>query len=377
MIASQTGPMFAVRTAVQRGGAPPSMPVCLGVGMVPMAPPDSSKPVSKTPPQSAIAAGVGAAPSAQPMRGGPDAPASSGDEAWGEMEDASFLAHAVAHAATRREQAEAWAALWTRTGRAIAERVKGQFGRSVPENFADHAQGVIYEKLARGLYDWRQGAFANWCFTVLHRQAISLYHQGRGAATSLDALPYEPIGRGGRGGKAAQEEVGLEEQASEEMPGVSGLLKQLREELDALANRDELRSQVNYFAVLLLELRRGLVTRLKARGVIPGLAELMPQWGKLTDSAVVRELLPWRSGELSLKIKAPYPKLGEIWSALEASIDGEPHDLPVEVLRTRIVAGDGEMLTDDAWFNWKRHLRRRLAGLVDATVWNELFAPWF
>jgi DNA-directed RNA polymerase specialized sigma24 family protein len=280
--------------------------------------------------------------------------------------DASFLADAVARATDRRERAAAWEQLWEQSGRAIAQRVKGQFARSAPDDFVEHAAGVIYEKLARGMYDWRAGTFGSWCFTVLHRHAISLYHQARRSATSLETLALEPASRA----TSQAEPFG-------ETPALQALLGRLRSQLDELSARPELVSQVNYYAVLLVELRRGLVMRLRGRGILPGLSALLPRWNALADSAIVAQLLPWRSAEMALRIRPVYPALGPLWTALAAAVDAPPHDLNVDVLRQHILCPGGAALTGDAWFNWKRHLRRRLSSLVEQSVWDGVFAPWF
>lgn len=285
--------------------------------------------------------------------------------------DPSFLADEVWRSANSPRQAQAWEALWHNSARTIAQRVKGQFRNTIPDDFVEHAAGVVFERLARGMYDWRQGTFGSWCFTVLHRHAISLYHQSRRQAASLERLNAEPATQ------RFELPIDADAGAFEQMPALRALVTRLRGVLDDLAGRQELVSQVNYYAMLLLELRRGLVTRLKGRGILPGLAYLLPQWAGRADSAIVAELLPWRDAESELRIKAPYAPIGQIWLLLTPSIDAQPHDLQVDVLRLRIRANGAGALTGDAWFNWKRHLRKRLASLVDERIWNDVFAPWF
>lgn len=281
---------------------------------------------------------------------------------YGLPADPSLLAQLIATPPSRQEQVAAWEALWSSCGQAIAQQVKARFGRYVPQDFVDHAQGRLWEKLVQGKYDWRKGTFPAWWRRVLTNRANDLYNEAKGKVSMADA-PEPP----------ARAEV--EPYSHAEALQLS--LSRLREVLDAISGRSELMAQVNYYAVLLVELRRAMVQRLRERQLIPGLAKASPAFAKLKDSQAIAQMLPWRTPELSLRFRAGFATISEIWRELEPHIDAEPYDLRVDVARLHMVTAGGAALTRDAWYNWKRHLQTRLSGLVDRETYTELFSKWF
>jgi hypothetical protein len=149
-------------------------------------------------------------------------------------------------------------------------------------------------------------------------------------------------------------------------------LAETRQAMDALSDRPELRAQVNYYAVFLIELRRALVSRLRKNQLLPGLGNLSAQWKSLRDSDVIDQLLPWRDGEPALAFRPDLNNLGDVWERLRPLIDQPPHDLGAEAVCAHIVCGTGEAVTRDVWYNWKRHLRGKLTQIGLAAKWEEM-----
>jgi DNA-directed RNA polymerase specialized sigma24 family protein len=288
------------------------------------------------------------------------------EQAWsnpyGLPADPSMLAQLIATPTSRQEQVQAWETLWATSARAIAEQVKARFGRYVPQDFVDHAQGRLWEKLVKGKYDWRKGAFPAWWRRVLMNKANDLYNEAKGNLSISDSP--EPESR-----------PDFEEFSQAE--ALQGSLVRLREVLDELSSRPELVAQVNYYAVLLVELRRAMVQRLRERQLIPGLAKASSTLANLRDSQAIAAMLPWRTSELELRFRPGFATIGAIWRELEPYIDRPPYDLRVDVARLHMVTAGGTALTRDAWYNWKRHLQTKLTGLVDESTWTDLFSKWF
>jgi DNA-directed RNA polymerase specialized sigma24 family protein len=269
-----------------------------------------------------------------------------------------LLADRVRTGRTHSEQTAALEQLWQHYGRAVAEQVRSRFRATVGPDFVDEAFGLLWLTLTAGMYDWRRGQFEAWWRTVLHNTATSSWRKSRHTTALMDD----------------HESVGATDPSSAEdaLDNLFDKLSEFRLALDGLP-QEGLRAQVNYFAVLLLELRRALVARLRMQNLLPNLAELLPDWKGVADSGVIEHLFPWRAEEELLAFRDDLADLREIWGRLCPLVDAPPHDLRAELMCAQIVSKAGTPLTRDVWYNWKRHLKQKLRELGFPGKWDDLF----
>lgn len=307
------------------------------------------------PPPHGPVGGVGA--------GGAADPAHSADS----VEDLStpeFLAQRVLSPRQTGEQGRAIQLLWELHAEPIAQKVASRYRNCVGPEFVGNAFGHLWEKLIEGKYDWRRGSFKGWWRTVLTNQARDAWdamHAGRPSVPLTEGMdPAAPPPA---------------ENADTVLEALKERLADTRRAMDALSDRQELRSQVNYYAVFLIELRRALVSRLRKANLIPGLGSLCVRWKTMRDSDVLDQLLPWRDEERPLAFRPDLNDLADLWDRLRPLIDQPPHDLGAEALCARITSRAsqaGEAVTRDVWYNWKRHLRSKLAQIGVAAKWEEM-----
>jgi hypothetical protein len=248
--------------------------------------------------------------------------------------------------------------LWELYAEPIAKQVGSKYRNCVPPDFAGNAFGLLWEKLIEGKYDWRRGSFKGWWRTVLTNLARDAWDASRGSVPMPAGIDPTAPPVGGT--------------AEAVLEALSDRLAETRRGLDVLSVRRELRAQVNYYAFFLIELRRALVGRLKKAKALPGLSHLSPPWQSLRDSEVIDRLFPWGAGEQSLAFRPDLITLGELWERLRPLIDQPPHDLGAENVCACIVSPTGEAVTRDVWYNWKRHLRRKLEEIGSLGRWEEM-----
>jgi hypothetical protein len=249
--------------------------------------------------------------------------------------------------------------LWTTSAKPIAEQIRAKYRHAVLPDFVGGAFGLLWQKLVDGKYDWRKGSFEGWWRTVLSNLATSAWRSTRVSVPLTQ--DHEPVTAADRASTVAA------------LDQLTEQLAQLRQALNELAPREELRSHVNYFAVLLLELRRAVVARLRSGKLLPELGQLLPHWNGFSDSRVIETLLPWHQAEEQLAFRKDLAALGEIWGRLRDLVDQPPHDLAADHVCAHIVARDGNSITRDVWYNWKRHVKTKLGELGFPKKWDDLF----
>ena len=257
------------------------------------------------------------------------------------------------------ERDQALQQLWRMSALPIAEQIRTKYRHAVPVDFVGETYSMLWQRLVDGKFDLRKGTFEAWWRTVVINAAKSAWC----AAHDDVALTQD------------HEPLAVHDPAASEtiLDQLTDQLSELRTALDGLAPREELRAHVNYYAVLLLEIRRAVAARLRLKKLIPNLGMLIPSWAGQPDSQVIETLLPWHAAEEQLAFRGDLSKLGEIWISLRRLLDFPPHDLGADSVCQRIVSSSGNPITRDVWYNWKRHVKNKLVELNFPRKWDYLF----
>ncbi len=239
---------------------------------------------------------------------------------------------------------------------ALARPIASRYRGSSHDEFVAESASIVWTRIHQ--FDPARGRFEDWCRTVLGRYAIDVWRKSQG--------PVKPA-VGGEGGPEAFETVAIDAslEAAEEIMTRS---RELRSVLDRVAWPPS--GTVNYFAVLLLQLRwvaARQLTHESFSGDAAWRAEL-PQ--------LISWLLPWHPREDEARLKPDWPPLERLWAALCPAIRDPAVTIDAAVICDWVapLLPPTRQLTPDVWNQWvhraKGHARTRVA---DEAVWARCF----
>lgn len=226
----------------------------------------------------------------------------------------------------------------------------------------DTLGAVAEEKLRTRLrrYSRAKGRFPRWLERTLVNLARDEKRKGRR-----------------RGGFALADPDQVADRRREDEPGpalddqLGRALAALREALDELGRRPRARQQkTDYHAVLLLELRLAMASRL--RGHRDALAAQGRTRAGLTESS-----LPWTAGEPAAEIQPGWPKLQTVWGVLAAELN-RTDDLLTDDDVVRLLAPLPGVtgLTSVAWRQWRTRATQAASDFLGADRWDRTVAGW-
>ena len=243
------------------------------------------------------------------------------------------------------------------------ERVANLILRTFPKAFV-HGEGPvliqhIWVKLLQGKFRARQtgdpqAQFLAWCRKVGHRKCLTLYKKwkrrlGTGEATDPSEIYANtpPVPR------------------VDAFDALRNHCRLVRRELDRLereyasfdVRQHRQRSQVDYFAVLLMRVRLD-IARL--------LAPFLQQQEAGQDETVVpnvEELMPWHHHENWKSFRKGMPCLADIWDSLGERLGASPYSLDGQEFWEHLAAMPNagvDVSQKNQWDNWTRRVCRNL-----------------
>ncbi len=239
------------------------------------------------------------------------------------------------------------------------EAIARQATRPHPES-ADDAVGAIWELLdpsacgGKNPYDPTNGSFCAWCRVVLYRRALDRARR-RGPLGGA-ALPIPEV----------EDPAGM---AEEWAALLMERRERLRESLDRLSSPLEPTRGVDYFAVLLVQLRLAMARR--AGPVLE--AECPARPPRAAD--FIAWCVPWTRDEHSRSFKPGWPQLCVVWGKLEDRFDRPPFWVAAGEL-CACIDGTGAVLTPDLWNHWVTRAKVLAREVLGAEAWIALFADF-
>lgn len=227
---------------------------------------------------------------------------------------------------------------------------------SPDEEFSAEALSFVWIKLAHEKkFDPNKGSFNSWCQVILRNR----YKDFRRRTRRLPNL-------------AEEEEDAIPDSSDSDCAYGEELqrrIRELREELDHLASVFRAPQQVDYFAVLLLQLRLVMARMLR-------LHDLLSESSLGPPSDLIAWALPWRPGEASRSIRPVWASLGEVWEALREELDRPPYCIEAPGLCDILSRHtDGKaLITADVWNQWVRRAKQQARSRVDPETWEQVFA---
>jgi hypothetical protein len=176
---------------------------------------------------------------------------------------------------------------------------------------------------------------------------------------------------GGDGGAAVLEGA-ANATPQTESENMTEVFRDQRETLDRICPLPATTRGVNYFAVLLLQLRWVMAKCLSAHRAC-GESALT-----ISLAELIARCLPWSPDEDAACIKAGWPTLKAMWATLSAELcRAAPRvDAPLLCRILQPSLPEPARLTPDVWNHWvkraKEEARRRLN---DEDLWGRLFGP--
>lgn len=258
-----------------------------------------------------------------------------------------LVCQAADPASTDQERDDAWRWLTPVINRVAAEAAGALHAeRWLRDELLKESVGHLHERLSR--FDPTLGTFENWLYRVLYNLGATLRRRYR----RCHALPAEPDLA-----PAAPPPVEPDEAAAE----LARLLARLRRGLDRVAWTPG--RQVDYYAVLLLQLRLVLVERYHAGGGgSPGQSGECAAWAE--------RALPWHPAEQARRIRPALPPLADLWQTLSPWLD-EP--LPRVTLLGRLneALGAGSRIEHGTYGQWVYRCKAEARRQLDLADWHE------
>jgi hypothetical protein len=253
--------------------------------------------------------------------------------------------------------------------RRFLERLSIGLQHRLPASFRDHLQpdaieSVLLEKIPS--FREGEGRFEAWCSVVLRHYAFDL------ARRSRDALDHPRTVR-------MEQEAGLESVSAEETDRDSPEsaldllhteLRSIRRALDEISSEPNPAQRVDYYAVLLVQLRWVFWERLRRCFPDP---ELLA-FGMNTWSGLIEVCLPWYGSECERRFRPGWPSLGEIWREISREIeraDSFTFDKFHSILESLSQETTG--LTPDLWRHWVKRAKETARRRIDPRDWDRLF----
>lgn len=208
-------------------------------------------------------------------------------------------------------------------------------------------------------FDPSLGRFEDWCRVVLHNYGVDLLRKSR-----------KGLVRPATGGQAASTAVCLPATTAPEETSdqVMQRCRELRAVLDSITWLPP--RGVNYFAVLLVQLRLSMIRRLIPNNA----AQEISSEGQIPD--LVEWLLPWHPHEEQASFKSGWPSLSQLWSALR-SLAGHPGSAmgaPVLCQTLDRLLPPWVRLTPDLWHHWVHRAKDNArCRLQDESIWIRCF----
>jgi hypothetical protein len=271
--------------------------------------------------------------------------------------DVDLLADRLAHGALAPAEADA---LWQQLQETV---VLPMIQRLEEELDCDTLGTVADDKLRKRVmkYSRAKGRFPRWLERTLINLARDEMRKARRRGGFGIADPDQVADQRGR-----------DEEPPPSLPDqLARALTLLRETLNELESRPRARQQkTDYHAVLLLELRLAMASRLR------GHRQALAQAGETRSSLAARQIR-WTQGEEVREIQPGWPVLKDIWQVLAlelARTDDLLTDDDVVRLLTPLAGVTG--LTSVAWRQWRTRATQAALEYLGEEKWLRTVAGW-
>jgi hypothetical protein len=244
--------------------------------------------------------------------------------------------------------------------RLVIQRISSNLAPESDE-FHQEALAFIWNRLAiNRKFDPDRGRFEAWCTTILHRFHIDLERRRiRSRRRQVNDFDVED----------------LPDPCEGSADHVEDLLDRMNRLLDSLdcisAGFDATCREVDYFAVLLLQLRLAMARRIRLE---PDDADLLPE----KVSELITWAMPWRLGEGDRSFKPGWPVLQAVWEVVGEALNQPPFSLGAPELcdlLTQLI-GRTSVVTADLWNHWVKRAKEQTRVRVDQRTWEDCFADF-
>ncbi|HZW32316.1 MAG TPA: hypothetical protein VFF52_16505 [Isosphaeraceae bacterium] len=249
------------------------------------------------------------------------------------------------------------------------ERLCRSLERQAPPRIRDRLQpDAILSLLLEKIPGFRegQGRFEAWCRVVVSHYAFDVCHRSRDALDrpgTVSLLPGEELvasavdDRNPSAIDSAVRDLGRE-------------LRMVRQTLDEISWDPSPARQIDYYAVLLVQLRWAFFERL--HGGLPS-RDLVGLEAE-TWSGLIESCMPWDANQHARCFKPGWPSLADLWWVIAEAID-QTGSLSFEQFSCglRTLCPETASLTPDLWRHWVKRAKDAARERMDPSDWDRLF----
>jgi hypothetical protein len=169
---------------------------------------------------------------------------------------------------------------------------------------------------------------------------------------------------------APSKENGVDESIEQATRTLGRDLRSVRQILDQIAWAPSPARRIDYYAVLLVQIRWAFFERL--HGNLPS-SDLVA-FGVKTWSRLIESCLPWNAAEGGRRFKTGWPTLADMWAAMSGQIE-QVESLAFEEFHSILGALSPETasLTPDLWRHWVKRAKDAAREKIDPSDWDRLF----